>query len=219
MDQSAVIFGKDKHFIELDCSTLDVKYHPLPLVDTELVLINSMVKHALADGAYNTLRNDMETAEKIINQGEGTQVRLIDMPLELVEKYRSKLTPKQYARSSYVIEERARTDKFIASMEAGDVVTAGKLMRATHAGLSKKLENSTEQLDFIVEQLDKHPGMALGGRVMGGGFGGCIIALIKTSTAERLLTEVREAFKQKFSMYPEVYRVAPRTGAYVRRLP
>eukprot|EP01006_Ploeotia_vitrea_P020094 TRINITY_DN52343_c0_g1_i1.p1 TRINITY_DN52343_c0_g1~~TRINITY_DN52343_c0_g1_i1.p1 ORF type:complete len:374 (+),score=53.91 TRINITY_DN52343_c0_g1_i1:124-1245(+) len=206
MDEMASIFGKKNQFIELNCDTLEVEYHPIAIQGYTWILINSMHKHSVGDGAYNKLRAGMEEVLAVVNEGEnrGKDGLLVDLDVQTLQKYQSKVDEEKYQMALYVVEETARTKQFVKAMGDGDVDKVGELLLGTHDGLANKLKISTEEVEFIVDKC-KESKQCKGGRMMGAGFGGCVLAVVHSPDTQGFITELQASFKAKYGIDPEVY--------------
>ena len=214
MDMFASLFGKANHVIRLDCRDMSYDYFPLELGEYELVLINTKVKHALADSAYNSRRNDCETALAVFQQHESNVQTLRDVDEAMIGKYKNQLTDYQYKRAIFVVQEEVRVRKATAALQANDLVTVGQCMFEAHVGLSQVYEVSCPELDLLVELAKSKTGV-LGARMMGGGFGGCTINIIQKSKTVQILEELSAAYEQKFGWKPEPIFVTIQDGVGV----
>ena len=195
MDQFASVFGKKNHVIRLDCKSLDYEYVPLDLKGYKILLLNSNVKHSLASTAYNTRRQECEQGVKWMQQEHPGVHSLRDANMEMVEKI---IRPKDaviYSRCKYVVEENERLLSGCEDLKHNDLAALGKKMFRTHDGLSKEYEVSCPELDFLVDTVRNNPGV-IGARMMGGGFGGCTINIVKESSVESLVNEISSAYEK-----------------------
>jgi galactokinase len=199
MDQYASMFGIKNNALLLDCRTIKSKPFEINFKDHELLLINTNVKHSLSDSAYNDRRSVCESIAGML------QVKALRDATEIdLETIKESITPENYQKALYVIQENNRVIKASKAIEAGDLETLGKLIYASHAGLQHQYKVSCEELDFLVEQA-KLNGHVLGARMMGGGFGGCTINLIAKSATESFKKVVSEAYKNKFDKECSIY--------------
>ncbi len=180
MDQFASVFGKKDHLMRLDCRSMEFEYFPFKPEGYTLVLVDSVVKHELADSPYNKRRNSCERVAARL----GVET-LRDATMEMLDAAKSDITAEDYFRAKFVIEEKQRVLDVCDALVAGDYDTVGRCMYATHAGLSKDYEVSCEELDFL-NDVAKECGVT-GSRIMGGGFGGCTINLVKNELLEGFL--------------------------------
>ena len=213
MDMFANMMGKMDHVILLNCMNLDYKYLPLELTDYSIILINTKVHHSLAGSAYNERRNECAEGFKILKSLVPGVASWQDLNVEDVEKNKEHLPENIYKRCLFVTGEIERTLKASGHLEKNELQPFGQLMFETHDGLSKLYEVSCPELDFLVEQAKQFPAI-IGSRVMGGGFGGCTINLVKTSEWSAVTQTIIAAYKQAFNIDAEVYDMALSDGTY-----
>ena len=195
MDMFASLFGKKDHVIKLDCRSLEYEYVPLDIKGYKILLLNTNVKHELSSSEYNTRRIQCEQGITWIQQQEPTVNSLRDATIEMLEKY---VLPKDiliYNRCKYVVEENIRLISACADLENGNIEALGKKMFATHEGLKSLYEVSCPELDFLVDQVKGHPAV-LGARMMGGGFGGCTINIVKEEAIESLVAMLEPLYEK-----------------------
>lgn len=211
MDQFASIFGKKGSLIRLDCKSLEYKYFPFNPEGYRLVLLDSAVKHELASSAYNKRRESCEHAAAAIRKNHPEVEFLRDAKREWLDEVKDVVSEEDYMRAEYVIGEVQRVLDVCDALERGDYVTVGEKMYETHYGMSKLYEVSCEELDYL-NDIAKESGVT-GSRVMGGGFGGCTINLVKEDLYDRFIAEAREKFTARFGHEPKVYDVVISDGA------
>lgn len=214
MDQFASVFGKEGHLIRLDCKSLEYEYFPFKPVGYRLLLVDSVVKHELASSAYNKRRESCETAVAAIAKRHPEVKFLRDAPMAWLDEVKSEITAEDYMRAEYVIGEVQRVLDVCDALERGDYETVGDRMYQTHYGMSKLYEVSCEELDFL-NDLAKELGVT-GSRVMGGGFGGCTINLVKDELYDSFKAEVQKRYVEKYGREPKFYDVVISDGS--RRL-
>jgi galactokinase len=209
MDQFAVNCGLAGHALAIDCRTLDISPFPLP-GDLAMVVIDSKVKHALADGEYSLRRNDCEAAAEILG------VRTLrDSSTGQLEEMRNQLGEQLYRRAHHVVSEIARVKDFTAAMKSGNAVIAGSLMNASHVSLRDDFEVSCAELDTLVEIAGNLN--ALGSRMMGGGFGGSTINLVHSPKANDFADQVVNTCREQHDWIPEAFVVSAVDGASLSR--
>jgi galactokinase len=197
MDMFASIHGKAHSVIRLDCRDLSYEYFPFNFVDYQLVLCNSGVKHTLADSAYNTRRQECEAGVAILKKNYPNIHSLRDVSLAQVEVHRADFSENVYRRCRYVTGEIERVVAACEDLKRDDLEAFGKKMYETHEGLSNDYEVSCIELDFLVEQtFDKEE--VLGARLMGGGFGGCTINIVKTEKVTDFIQQMTVAYQHQF---------------------
>ena len=206
MDQFASVFSKKDKAIKLDCYDLSYEYIDLKMPSYEFVLVNSMVKHELANTAYNDRRNECAEVISHFRKSSFGIKSLRDISLTQLENSKNEMDLKIYKRAKYVLEENTRVNEAARVMNAGDYSTLGSLLYASHEGLQKQYEVSCEELDFLVDT-SKNTNGVLGSRMMGGGFGGCTINLVKSKEIEAFKNVINDAFYEKYQINPEIYSV------------
>ena len=211
MDQFASIFGKAGSLIRLNCKTMEYKYFPFDPKGYKLVLIVSCVKHELASSAYNKRRASCENAAAAIRKNHPDVEFLSDAKRLWLEEVRDEIPEEDFLRAEYVIGEVQRVLDVCDALERGDYETVGEMMYQTHFGMSRLYEVSCEELDFL-NKLARRCDVT-GSRVMGGGFGGCTINLVKEELYDAFIKTAVEEFTAKFGHAPKVYDVVISDGA------
>ena len=206
MDQFASIMGKKGKLMRLDCRSMEYEYYPFAPDDYELVLIDSKVKHELADSPYNKRRASCERVAKRL----GVET-LRDATMDMLNDVREDISAEDFSRAKFVIEEKDRVLAVCDALEAGDFETVGEKMYETHRGLSKDYEVSCEELDFL-NDVARECGVT-GSRIMGGGFGGCTINLVKKDLRDKFIETAKIKFNEKYGHEPGVYPVVISDGA------
>jgi galactokinase len=212
MDQFASLFGKKGHLIRLDTKTMEYAYFPFDPQGYKLVLLDTVVKHELASSAYNKRRESCEHAARTIAKRHPQVEFLRDASMEMLNEVRAEISEEDYMRARYVIEETQRVRDVSDALERGDYETVGEKMYETHHGMSKLYEVSCEELDFLNEVAREHG--VTGSRVMGGGFGGCTINLVKDELYNSFIADAKEQFSARFGHEPKVYDVVISDGAH-----
>ena len=204
MDQFASMFGRKNHVIRLDCQSLDYEYVPFNTEGIRIVLLDTNVKHSLASSEYNTRRQQCEAGVKLIQQHEPGVKSLRDATPAMLDQYVGPVDALVYRRCQYVVEENLRLLAASSDLQQGDIAAFGRKMFATHEGLSKKYEVSCPELDFLVDFVKDNPGV-IGARMMGGGFGGCTINLVKEEAIEELVAKATPAYAAAMDKELKVY--------------
>ena len=213
MDMFASLHGQKNKAILLDCDSLAFTYYPIELKDYSIVLFDTQIKHALASSEYNTRRLECEQGVKIIQEKYPTVKTFRDISLEQVEEcLASRIMV--YQRCKYVVEEIARVQLAVQDLAKGDMQAFGKKMFETHEGLSKLYEVSCPELDFLVEAVS-HNENVLGARMMGGGFGGCTINIIKKTAVEEITKELSAKYNQAMHKELSYYITSIEDGTYL----
>lgn len=214
MDQFASLHGERGKLIRLDCRSLEYELVPFQLPGYRVVLLDTRVKHSLASSEYNIRRAECEAGVAILQKRHAEVKSLRDADLVMLEECRSQMNAATFTRCQYVIEENRRVLSAVSHLNAGNVEAFGQEMYASHEGLSQKYNVSCAELDLLVD-VARACGVT-GARMMGGGFGGCTINLIKDNVSEEFLRGAKSRFSECFGTTPEVYEVAIEDGA--RRL-
>ena len=206
MDQFASVMGQKGKLMRLDCRSMEFEYFPFESDEYELILVDSRVKHELADSPYNKRRQSCERVAKRL--GLDT---LRDATLEMLRNILPDITAEDYFRAKFVIEEKERVLTVCDALNAGDFETVGRKMYETHEGLSRDYAVSCEELDFL-NDLAKECGVT-GSRIMGGGFGGCTINLVRKELTDAFVKTAKDRFNEKYGHEPKVYPVVISDGA------
>lgn len=206
MDQFASCFGKEGCLIRLDCKTMEYEYFPFHPTEHKLVLVDSRVKHQLTGSPYNDRRESCERAAKAMGRD-----LLRGATMDMLDAVKDKISEEDYMRARFVIGEERRVLDVCDALKAGDYETVGKKMYETHWGLSRDYEVSCEELDFLAE-LAEECGVT-GSRIMGGGFGGCTINLVRNEICDSFIEKARSSFAAKYGHEPMIYPVVISDGA------
>ncbi|MDE6196808.1 MAG: galactokinase [Muribaculaceae bacterium] len=206
MDQFASVFGKKDHLMRLDCRSMEFEYFPFEPKGHKLLLVDSVVKHELADSPYNKRRASCERVAKRL----GIET-LRDATIQMLDAIKTDITAEDYFRAKFVIEEKERVLAVCEALVAGDYDTVGRCMYETHRGLSKDYEVSCVELDFL-NDIAKECGVT-GSRIMGGGFGGCTINLVKDELLPHFIEEAKTRFAKEYGHEPKFYEVIISDGA------
>lgn len=217
LDQFSSIFGKKDSMILTDFRSVEVlRTVPLP-AGYSIVVINSMVKHNLVDSEYNVRRQDCEAAAEKLAQIYPDVKTLRDVSLEQLAAAKSALTEREYRRALHVVGECTRVIEAVRMLEHNDVKGFGRLWFDSHESSRVNFENSTGELDYLVELAKSVPG-GLGARLSGGGFGGITIHLVATDGAEEYAKRVQAGFKARTGIDAEYIICAIGDGATSRKL-
>ncbi len=217
MDQYAVLFGQADQVLFLDCESLAYQHFPLALGDYTLVLINSMVKHELAaESGYNDRRASCERVVSVIQRDHPEVSTLRHVTPEQLSDYRTSLSADDYQRARYVLRENQRVQDTVRALRQGNIPRAGELIFESHADMRDEYQITTPELDTLVDLARQQTGV-LGARMMGGGFGGCTINLMRKDQRAAAVAEIVHSYQQKYALEPEVYELALSDG--VGRVP
>ena len=211
MDQFVSLFGEVQKALLLDCRSLDYKLLPLP--DTvNLVICNTMVKHALASSAYNERRAQCEAGVRHLAQFLPNVKALRDVTLAQLEQYGRDLPEVVYRRCRHVISENARVLSAAEALERTDLRRFGELMAESHRSLRDDYEVSSKELDLMVELANKVEGV-YGARMTGGGFGGSTINLVQVVQVDEFKNYVARQYEAVMKLKPEIYVCEASNGA------
>lgn len=194
MDQFSSMFGQKNRVLKLDCETLEYESVPFEMDGFRIVLLDTNVKHSLGSSEYNIRRSQCEEGLALLNRQYPDLTNLRNASLDQLDQVLLKEHPVLYHRCRYVMEENQRLLNACKALHTNDLRTFGKMMYASHEGLSRRYEVSCPELDFLVEQV-KPVEAVYGARMMGGGFGGCTINLVKTEAVNKLIETVGNRYK------------------------
>ncbi|MEJ5995673.1 galactokinase [Pedobacter sp. Du54] len=206
MDQFASVFGKKGNAILLDCKSLKCQYIPLKLEGYKLVLLNTNVKHSLANSAYNRRRQQCEQGVAWIKANVSKVNTLRDVNVKMLDKYVKTKDVDVYQKCRFVVEENERVLAAITHIENGNLRGLGQAMFETHDGLSRAFRVSCEELDFLVELVKNLP-YVLGARMMGGGFGSCTLNLVEAGKVNEFIENLQKAYAAEFLIKLDAYCV------------
>ena len=213
MDQFASVFGQAGKLMRLDCRSREFEYFPFNPQGYKLVLVDSVVKHELAGSPYNDRRNSCENVVRHIaaKHPDEKKETLRDCTWEELEEVKDEVGEEDYRRAKFVLGEKDRVLAVCDALVAGDYETVGKKMYETHEGLSRDYEVSCEELDYLNE-IAKANGVT-GSRIMGGGFGGCTINLVKDELYDKFIADAKQKYAAKYGRMPKVYDVVISDGS------
>ncbi|MCK5102975.1 MAG: galactokinase [Cyclobacteriaceae bacterium] len=211
MDQFASVHGKVDQIFRLDCKTLEFEYFNFVLDEYRLVLCDTQVKHSLASSEYNTRRNECEEGVAILQKRYKNIHSLRDVTIEVLTKHESEINPVTFKRCKYIVEENARVIDCCDLLQKGDLIGFGENMFQTHEGLSNDYEVSCKELDFLAAKA-KESNMVIGARMMGGGFGGCTINIVKIERLDQFINYMTDAYKNELNRELKTYVVKIENG-------
>jgi galactokinase len=214
MDQFASMMGKKDHVIKLDCHSLEYEYVPFKLDGIKILLLDTNVKHSLASSEYNTRRKECVQAVEWIKEHELNVNSLRDVTEEMLDKYvfpKDELIDK---RSRFVVQEINRLQKACEDLKKGDIDAMGKKMFATHDGLSEMYSVSCDELDYLINFVRNNDAV-IGARMMGGGFGGCTINLVKENAVQGLIKDVSAQYEKHNGKKLSAYVVSISDGTEI----
>ena len=206
MDQFSSVMGLENKVIKIDCRTLEYEYHNADFNDYSLILFDSNVKHTLMTSAYNERREQCEEGIAIVTNNFPEITSFRNCTEQHIIELKDVMSAAVYKRSLYVVKEINRVILACDALDKGDIETLGKLMFETHEGLSTDYEVSCAELDMIVDTLKKEEAV-IGSRLMGGGFGGCTINLIKKGHEDRIKKQLSALYFETFGIELKIYDV------------
>ncbi len=211
MDQYASVFGRKKQVVQLDCRSNTHQYFPLELKEDIFLLVNTKVKHSLASSAYNKRREECDTAVEYFRKYYPNVTALRDVTDQMLNEHIGKPDALSFQRALFVVNENDRVVKATQALLEDDLQYFGELMYASHQGLKELYEVSCDELDFLVKETKKIPEIK-GSRMMGGGFGGCTLNLMKESFVEDFKSQITIKYFDRFGIKPEFYLVNIQNG-------
>ncbi|HOV98245.1 MAG TPA: galactokinase [Bacteroidota bacterium] len=216
MDQYANIYGEKNSVLKIDCRSLTHTIYPMN-PNVKIMLFNTGVSHNLASSEYNKRRAECTEGVKILRRWYPQITHLRDGTPEILEQHRSAFDSIVYRRCLYVTEENIRVEKACLALKQNDLRTLGQLLYESHEGLSKKYEVSCAELDFLVDTVRLFPEV-YGGRLMGGGFGGCTINLVNSEAVQEVSLFIEKKYEERFSRKLTTYIVSLSDGTSVEQL-
>jgi galactokinase len=211
MDQFVSCLGKAGHALLLDCRSLDYQLIPVP-DDIRLVICNTMVKHQHAGGAYNRRREECDEGVKLLSRWYPAIRALRDVSIEQLQEHADAIPPIIYKRCLHVVSENLRVQKGAEYLSQGEVNRFGELMRESHRSLRDVFEVSCRELDTMAEIAESVEGY-YGGRMTGGGFGGCTVNLVKSEGAQQFAAQIAERYQSSIGIKPDIYICEAAEGA------
>lgn len=214
MDQYASLFGESNRLLLLDCRTNTHEAVPLASTDCTILLADTRVKHSLASSAYNDRRASCEEGVRLLKAKFPAVESLRDVSGTMLAEGKSLLSAETYKRCHYIVTEMERTQLAAKSLKAGDVANVGELMFETHEGLKSEFEVSCPELDVLAATARRHPEFVIGARMMGGGFGGCTINLVKPGRIPDIQALLTRDYFTSFRSNPEFYTMTLAQGTH-----
>ena len=217
MDQFASAMGKKDHAILLDCSTLEYEYVPLLLGDYCLVVANCTKPHNLVESKYNVRRHEVETALKAIQKVKPEVACLAELTPKEFNEVKYVLSGVVSKRAEHVVMECKRVQDAVEALKAGDLVELGRLLNESHYSLRDLYEVTGRELDTLSALARKETG-CLGSRMIGAGFGGCTISIVKKSAVEGFIRRVGKAYFDAIGYRASFYETSIEDGITVQKL-
>lgn len=213
MDQAVSVLGEPDHALLLDCRTHDTRPVRVDSGRVGVLVMNSMVRHELAGGAYARRRASCEQAVQTLRKNGHDEVRsLRDTTTAMLDALSPSIEPILLKRARHVVTENDRTLAAVAAFEASDFAAVGAAMAASHESLRDDYEVSCPELDLLVTLASRQPGV-YGARMTGGGFGGCIVALVEATRADTAGSAIAAAYQAESGLTPDWFVTRPSAGA------
>jgi galactokinase len=213
MDQAISVLGRKDSLLKLSCRDLSYDYIPFKLKGLKLLIVNSCVRHNLAQGEYNARRKECAAALHIAQKIKPGIECLSDFTPDLLEENKIRFPGKIYARSRHVLSENGRVKSAAARLAKDDFASVGRFMFESHESLRRDYEVSCDELDWLVDHAKAQKGV-LGARMTGGGFGGCVIVLLEEKAGKQYRKSLGE-YKKEFKITPQVFEAVASNGARV----
>jgi len=208
MDQLISAMGQKDHAMLLDCKDLSFEDAPIP-DNLTLFIVNSNVKRGLVDSAYNLRRQQCEAVAEYFGVSA-----LREVTLEQLNAAQDKIEPELFKRARHVVSENARVVATLKALKTNDMASMSIAMKASHNSLRDDFEVTTKEMDGLVEMIDGVLGTNGGVRMTGGGFGGCIVALVPTIMVEQIEEVVNSKYEKTFGLKPNIYLCTATQGAF-----
>jgi len=213
LDQYCSGMGRANSLLCLDCRT--VSHEIVPFSGAHFVLANTNAPHALVDGKYDELRKNCFAAAEVLKKAMGDEAatHLRDVSVEALEKHKGALTAEQLRHAMHIVHENRRVVEGVAACKAVDMVALGALLSESHASSRDSFQNSSRELDIMhrcAEGIEGH----LGSRLMGGGFGGSTINLVREDCLEGFMEELRKRYHAEVGIEPTIWALKPGDGAF-----
>ncbi|MEJ2113005.1 MAG: galactokinase, partial [Flavobacteriaceae bacterium] len=208
MDQYTSMFGVPNHALLLDCRTQIATPYKVDFKDYQLVLINSNVSHSLVDDEYNDRRIVCEKVASLL----GVKF-LRDATEEGLLKIKSKISVDNYQKALYIIQENRRVLNAAQMMQENNLLELGNILFEAHSGARHQFKISCKELDFLVEQAIENPHV-IGARMMGGGFGGCTLNIVKNEAIQEFIESVSKKYKETFNIESSIYFIKISEGTH-----
>ena len=208
MDQLISAMGQQGHAMLLDCKDLSFEDAPIP-DDLTLFIVNSNVKRGLVDSAYNLRRQQCEAVAKYFGVSA-----LREVTMNQLTAAEEQIEPELFKRARHVVSENARAVATLKALKANDMATISAEMKASHISLRDDFEVTTKEMDGLVDMIDSVLGDQGGVRMTGGGFGGCVVALVPNDLVTKVTDIINSKYEQEFGLSPSIYHCTASQGAF-----
>lgn len=216
MDQFSVLYGRENNAILLNCDNLEFEYIPVNLDNTEILSVNSKVSHSLIHSAYNERVRECNEALKLIQNHHPNVIHLSMASKTQINSATTSMNETQVNRAEFIYKENERVHKFVEAIKSKSIEEAGQLLFKSHYGLRDKYEVSCKEIDILVQLAEENEHIH-GARMMGGGFGGCTINLVKHENLQQVIQDISIRYKNDTGITPEFYQVKICEGASIIR--
>jgi len=214
MDQFISLNGKKGQAMKLDCRSLEYEFYPFDFEEIRIVLCDTQVRRELTSSEYNIRRSQCEEGVKILNHYNDNIASLRDVSFDFLNAHKKEFEPIVYRRCKYVIEENQRVIKACSDLQHNDLESFGQRMYASHTGLRDEYEVSCKELDILVDAAREIDGV-IGARMMGGGFGGCTINLVKKDHLESFTDHITDIYATETDYKLKVYTTKVSGGTHL----
>lgn len=214
MDQFICVLGKAGHALLLDCRTREYELVPVPFQHASILIADTKVKHDLGQSGYPLRRKQCLEVVDVLKRDMPTVTHLRDIDSAILEKYRPRLDEIHYKRARHVLTENDRVMKMAEGFRTNDLALAGRMMGLSHASSRDDYDVSCEELNFMVQEVSGYQGV-YGARMSGGGFGGCIVALVENEYADEIQKKLADAYNRKYGKIPSTFCTGAAGGAEV----
>jgi galactokinase len=214
MDQFICVLARGGHALLLDCRSQQYDHVPMPLDQAAILIADTRVKHELGRSEYPVRRKQCEQAVEVLQRRLPAITALRDVTLITLEQHKGAFDPLLYARAHHVVTENHRVLETAEAFRANDLSVAGELMSQSHRSCRDDYQISCEELDFLVDEACRCEGV-YGARMSGGGFGGCIVALVDRRTCGQVDAKLTEAYRRKYGIAPGIFVTSAAGGAEV----
>ncbi len=213
MDQFANIYSRADKVFKLDCRSLEYEYYPFTRDDLKIVLCDTQVRRELAGSEYNVRRSQCEEGVALLQQYNPEISSLRDVNPEMLQEHKAEFGPVVYSRCEYVIEENIRVNQACQDLAHDDFMAFGERMYQSHEGLRNKYEVSSRELDLLVDMTEDIDAV-LGARMMGAGFGGCTINLVRAEAVDEFTAAVSQQYSGKMDQDALFYETTITAGVH-----
>ena len=200
--------------VENSCNSLDFEYFPFNAPDYRLILCNTTVKHALVDSEYNTRRKECEEGVSALQQFDPSIKLLRDVKISFLKKHKKALRPIVFKRCKYILEENQRVEAACNLLQTQGLQAIGSLLYASHEGMKNEYQISCPELDFLIDHTPDSLNF-FGARMVGGGFGGCTLNLLKKEAVADFQAYIARKYREKWGLELRMWEVKIMDGVSI----